>query len=444
MKTVIRPEEEMKKSPVDWLQEIPVGWTSCKMKSQFSYGKGLNITKADLVEKGISVISYGQIHAKNNPGTTLLDEFLRCVRPDNPAVTDKSKLAYGDIVFADTSEDIDGIGNAVLMDRREAVYAGYHTVIAHPKTSQLSKYLSYLFRTDAWRDQLRSQAAGIKVYSITRRILDPVTIIVPTDKCEMDSIVSYLDSRISKIDDIISEAQKSIKEYKELKQAVITEAVTKGLDKNVPMKDSGLKYLKEIPEHWKVFRIANLYTEYQETGRTDLPILMVSINSGISDKEVGDEDRVRKVIRSDDKSVYKVVHPNYLVYNMMRAWQGAFGASKVDGLVSPAYVVAKPKIDINSHYMEALLRTPNLTEVIRGRSYGVADFRLRLYWPYFKDIYVCVPPVEEQNAIMENIEQLTEKADALIAEKQSLIDDLEAYKKSLIYEVVTGKRKVVS
>ena len=106
--------------------------------------------------------------------------------------------------------------------------------------------------------------------------------------------------------------------------------------------------------------------------------------------------------------------------------------------------MAKPKIDINSHYMEALLRTPNLTEVIRGRSYGVADFRLRLYWPYFKDIYVCVPPVEEQNAIMENIEQLTEKADALIAEKQSLIDDLEAYKKSLIYEVVTGKRKVVS
>ena len=444
MRTVIRPQEEMKKSPVIWLDWLPAGWSFGKMKYMFSYSKGLNITKADLVDQGVAVISYGQIHAKSNPGTTLKSELLRYVSSENPTITEKSQLKYGDIVFADTSEDQDGIGNAVLMDRREKVFAGYHSIIARPKDPHFSKYLSYLFRTDAWRSQLRMQASGIKVYSITQRMLAPVTYIIPSNKDEMNAIVSYLDDKVSQIDFIIFKAQKSIEEYKNLKQAVITEAVTKGLDKNVSLKDSGIEALEQIPAHWKVQRLATVYEESHETDRPDLPILMVSINSGISDGEIGDEDRVRKVVRSEDKSLYKVVHPNYLSYNMMRAWQGAFGASKVDGLVSPAYVVAKPKVEIDSHYVEALLRTPNYTEVIRGNSYGVADFRLRLYWPYFKNIRICIPPIEEQHRIMAYIDSRTSQIDALISEKQSLIYDLQANKQSLIYEVVTGKRKVVS
>ena len=209
------------------------------------------------------------------------------------------------------------------------------------------------------------------------------------------------------------------------------------------MRDSGVEWLPRVPASWDVRRIASIYEESKETGRDDLPILLVSIHTGISDREIDDEERDRKVIRSEDKTVYKVVHKNYLAYNMMRAWQGGFGAAIVDGLVSPAYVVAKPKIEVNSSYVEHVLRTPNAIEHIRGLSYGVADFRLRLYWPYFKNIKIPLPPIEEQNKIVSYIQDQSNKMDALISEKQSLIEDLKAYKKSLIYEVVTGKRRVV-
>ena len=98
---------------------------------------------------------------------------------------------------------------------------------------------------------------------------------------------------------------------------------------------------------------------------------------------------------------------------------------------------------MNSSYIENVLRTPNAIEHIRGLSYGVADFRLRLYWPYFKTIRVPLPPIEEQNRIVAYIQNQKMKIDTLISEKQALIDDLQEYKKSLIYEVVTGKRRVV-
>ena len=253
-----------------------------------------------------------------------------------------------------------------------------------------------------------------------------------------------MDETCSKIDEIIAEAKASIDEYKELKQSVIFfEAVTKGLDKNVEEKECQMVSLQQIPKHWKECRMGTIYRESKEAGRTDLPILMISINTGISDGEVGDEERLRKVVRSEDKSVYKVVHKNDLAYNMMRAWQGGFGAAQVDGLVSPAYVVATPRTELDSRYIEALLRTPMFTEKIRGLSYGIADFRLRLYWNYFKDLKICLPPVDEQRKIADFIDEQNKMIEGLISEKQSLIADLEAYKKSLIYEVVTGKRRVV-
>ena len=314
-----------------------------------------------------------------------------------------------------------------------------------PRGQMNPRYYNWLFHTEQFADEFYKWGHGIVDDLWTTRWQEMKSILIVSPPLEeQQAIADYLDDRCSKLDEIITEAEKSIEEYKELKQAVIFEAVTKGLDKkNVKMKDSGVEWLTHIPASWDVRRIASVYEESKETGRDDLPILLVSIHTGISDREVDNDERDRKVIRSEDKTVYKVVHKNYLAYNMMRAWQGGFGAATVDGLVSPAYVVAKPKIEVNSSYVEHVLRTPNAIEHIRGLSYGVADFRLRLYWPYFKNIKVPLPPIEEQNKIVSYIQDQSNKMDALISEKQSLIEDLKAYKKSLIYEVVTGKRRVV-
>lgn len=265
---------------------------------------------------------------------------------------------------------------------------------------------------------------------------------VPLDR--QKQIALYLDRECSKIDVLISRTRDSISEYKKLKQAVITQAVTKGVRGERNLKDSGVEWLGTIPADWCVYRIANLYDERSESGLEELPILTVSINTGVSDYEIADEDKDRVFIRSEDRTKYKRVYPGDLTYNMMRAWQGAFGAVRVNGMVSPAYVVAKPKagVQLDSRYMEALLRTQEAIEEMHRYSRGIVDFRLRLYWPEFKNIRICLPDLEEQTEIADYIDEKAAALDKLIAQKEQFITELQNYKKTLIYEYVTGKKEV--
>lgn len=424
---VLNPTIGMKESGIEWVGQIPKDWTVVKNNRLFHISKTLvedawkttqllSLTKGGIIEKNINDGGGKQPESFSTYQFVQKDDIVLCLFDIDVSA-----------VFSDRSSVNGMISPAYRVMKCEKnilpVYAKWWFDAVN-----VGRY--YLIYTKSLRKSIDSEGFG-----------NILTAIPPLP--EQQVIADYLDDLCSKIDEIIAEATASIEEYRELKQAVIFEAVTKGLDKKVPMKDSGIEWMNEIPTHWKVHRIATIYEESKETGRADLPILLVSIHTGISDREIDDDERDRKVIRSEDKTVYKVVHPNYLAYNMMRAWQGGFGASSVDGLVSPAYVVAKPKAAVNSAYIESILRTPNAIEHIRGLSYGVADFRLRLYWPYFKSIRVPLPPQEEQDAIVDFIRDQSQKMDSLISEKQALIEDLQAYKKSLIYEVVTGKRRVV-
>lgn len=268
---------------------------------------------------------------------------------------------------------------------------------------------------------------------------------VPTIE-EQEKITQFLDNKCESLDKVLNKTKAAIAEYKKLKQAVITQVVTRGTRGERAMKDCNTEWIGSIPENWRTYRIANLYDERSESGRADLPILTVSINTGISDHEIPDDEKDRVFVRSEDRTKYKRVYPGDLAYNMMRAWQGAFGAVRVDGMVSPAYVVAKPKKDvqIDSRYMEALLRTSEATEEMHRYSRGIVDFRLRLYWPEFKNIRVCLPPIEEQREIADYIDKKSSEIDALISKKEEFLTELQNYKKSLIYEYVTGKKEVPS
>ena len=226
---------------------------------------------------------------------------------------------------------------------------------------------------------------------------------------------------------------------KEKRQAVISHAVTKGLNPAAPMKPSGIEWLGDVPAHWEVRRIANVFREVAEDGADDLPILSVSIHHGVSDKEIEDDDMDRKVTRSDDRSKYKQVKPDDLVYNMMRAWQGGFGTVTVPGMVSPAYVVARPRIPLVTAYIEHLLRTPQAIEQMRRHSRGVTDFRLRLYWDEFKNIRVPLPPQKEANGICEKIAAMDLEFNAMSGECETSISLLHERRTALISAAVTGQ-----
>lgn len=256
---------------------------------------------------------------------------------------------------------------------------------------------------------------------------------------EQTAIAAFLDREAAKIDGLVAEQRRLMELLKEKRQAVISHAVTKGLNPRAPMKPSGIEWLGDVPVHWEVTRIANVFREVAEAGTDELPILSVSIHHGVSDQEIDEEDMERKVTRSDDRSKYKRVAPSDLVYNMMRAWQGGFGTVTVAGMVSPAYVVARPKKPLETAYIEHLLRTPHAIEQMRRHSRGVTDFRLRLYWDEFKNITVLLPPQDEAEAICANIAEMDEIFRNMTAVSEQAIDLLQERRTALISAAVTGQ-----
>ena len=221
----LNPNVLMKDSGVDWIEKIPENWKVVPFKSVYSLGKGLSITKEDLVEKGIPVISYGQIHSKLNTGTSIIKELIRFV-PDTFLSTSAEALVQeGDIIFADTSEDLGGCGNCVYVDKRDTLFAGYHTIIARNQTKEHNNYFSYLFQTDYWRKQIRSVVNGVKLFSISQRTLSTTSIIIPP-VVEQRHIGRYLDEKCIEIDTLISIKQSKIEALKEYKKSIIYEYIT--------------------------------------------------------------------------------------------------------------------------------------------------------------------------------------------------------------------------
>jgi type I restriction enzyme S subunit len=256
---------------------------------------------------------------------------------------------------------------------------------------------------------------------------------------EQSAIAAFLDRETAKIDELIAKKRRFIELLEIKRRTIIEHAVTRGLSKAPRMKTIDVGWLNSVPAHWRIHRIANLFRDTAEPGNEELPILSVSIHAGISDEQIADEDMDRKVLRSEDKSKYIRVIPGDLVYNMMRAWQGGFGAAKVEGMVSPAYVVARPVVKVSTQFVEHLLRTPNAVEEMRRNSYGVADFRLRLYWDQFKNIRVALPPIAEAEDICKYIEGISLSVKRVTEVTLRTIGALQQLRASLITAAVTGQ-----
>lgn len=207
-----------------WINKIPEGWNLANIKSIFNFRKGLSITKENLIESGIKVISYGQIHSKINTGASLSNELYRYVS-DNYLNQINSLVEYGDFIFADTSEDLDGCGNSVFIDNNDKIFAGYHTIILHNNSNKKSKYFAYLFMTDEWRSQIRKNVFGVKLYSITQKVLKGTSILIPPPK-EQNEIVEFLDKQCTGLDEVINYRKQIIEKLEEYKRSLIYECVT--------------------------------------------------------------------------------------------------------------------------------------------------------------------------------------------------------------------------
>lgn len=156
-----------------------------------------------------------------------------------------------------------------------------------------------------------------------------------------------------------------------------------------------------MPIEWTVCNMGDIYSERKESGNPTLPILTVSIHSGVSDGELDEAELGKKVKRIEDKTKYLTARKGDLVFNMMRAWQGAVGVVRTDGLVSPAYIVANPNEKLYPAFMNEYMMLPSTINRLHKKSYGVTDFRLRLYWDSFVKVECCIPTLAEQDLIAE-------------------------------------------
>ena len=432
-----------KDSGVKWIGDVPAHWRITSFNRNFTYGKGLPITKADLLPEGIAVISYGQIHSKCNTGTSITDELVCRVSPSYLESNPQSLLRQNDFVFADTSEDIEGSGNCAFNDYREAIFAGYHTVIARPINLAMPKYYAYLFRSSQWRSSIQTLVNGVKVYSISKGILKRSFLLSPP-LAEQRAIVSYLDGKVGQIDTYIEKQTQQIELLKELKQAVIANAVTKGIanDNNhhTKLKQSGISWVGDIPEHWEVKRLGLFFTENKTINSCMQCTEAYKFNYGTLIRK--DEDIDPNELK-DTYNKYTILKPRDIVINGLNL-NYDFVSQRValatsTGIITSAYIVLSPRTRVHELFFYYLLKSMDGMKLFHGMGTGI---RLTLSFKDLKYQLLPIPPLPEQRAIVSYIEAQTAIIDKLINAYQQQVERIKEYKQRLISDAVTGKMNV--
>lgn len=432
---MIRPETEMKDAGIDWIGDIPNNWN---IKPLYACLDEINQKNNPIVTTNIlsltntdGVIPYSERGNQGNKSKENYEEY---------------KVVYPNTIVANSMNIL--IGSVGLSQYEGCVSPVYYVYAAKPQV--YIRYMNYLFQMEPFQKRLRQFANGILEIRLRVSSHDILhqKVAVP-DYDEQQAIADYLDETCSKIDEIIAEAKASIDEYKELKQSVIFEAVTKGLDKNVKMKDSENLAIGKIPKHWVKARVKNVAT------RITVGVVVTPANyfddagtvaflRGINVKEyVINSEPMMYITEETNKELSKtIVHTNDLV--IVR--DGAIGVTavipeKYDGANVVSMIIVSLGSEYNHDYLCYVLNSYvgkiqfNLTKIGSALSHTSVSS--------VSNIEIPKPSINEQIDIVNYLKEQHKKLDSLIAEKESLINDLEAYKKSLIYEVVTGKRRVV-
>lgn len=418
--------QKMKYSGVEWIGEIPEDWDIKRLKAVLcERNESNNPIKTDYI-----------LSLTNDRGVIPYDE-----KGDvgNKSKEDLSgyKLAYLNDIVLNSMNVI--IGSVALSKYYGCVSPVYYMLYPRNPMDDV-RYYNYIFQTKEFQSKLKGYGNGIMEIRMRIQMSKLNTVELPTpDATTQMRIADFLDDKCGKIDRYIEKQQKIIDKLKEYKQAVITEAVTKGLNLDVPMKDSGIEWIGMIPEHWKVMRIKNLLKERNERSEDGIeePLSMSQKLGLIPTKFM---DTIPNIASSFIGA--KLAYVNDLVFNKLKAHLGVFSVSHYDGLVSPDYAVYYSTGLANLKYLEYTFKTPQCICEFRKKSSGIADGLTRLYTSGLFSIYVPFPCIMEQNSIAKHLETRCSEIDSAISKQTSIIEKLTEYKKSLIYEAVTGKMEV--
>lgn len=416
---------EMKDSGIEWVGKIPNDWAIKPLYCFFSERKNKNILGK---EDNLLSLSYGKVIRKDiNTNEGLL--------PSN--YNGYNIVEAGDIVIRPTDLQNDQRSlRTGLVTERGIITSAY--IALKPLSNINSRFYHYLLHTYDTLKVFYNMGGGVR-QGLSYDEFAKLKIYSPSSS-EQQRIADFLDRECGKIDSIIADVEKQIELLKKYKRSVIFEAVTKGLEPSVQMKDSGIKWIGNIPCNWNVDKIKYHLRRNEKRNPGNQQVLSVYREYGVIPKDSRDDNHN---VTSEDVSKYKYVRPGSLVINKMKAWQGSLAVSDYEGIVSPAYFIFEfmGHAFINK-YLHYLLRGAYKDE-FRRISGGIREGQWDLSPDEFMNTLVTIPPVKEQEKIISYIDKKCAEIDGVIADKKEQLDILENYKKSIIYEYVTGKKEVM-
>ncbi len=419
---------KMKETGIPWLPEVSEDFTVGYVKQYFYVSKNLSndgepervlkLARAGIVEKDVTT-NEGQM-ATSYAGY--------------------NKVQVGDLLL--NPMDLYSGANCNVSELNGVISPAYSNLRAKKAGSIVPKFYDYYFKSQYWLMAMFAHGKGVSFdnrWTLNNDSLRSYEIPV-AHYAVQQCIVERIQSEERKVDTLIANVQAQIEKLKAYKQSFITEVVTKGLDPTVPMKDSGVEWIGEIPSIWSTIRVKQLLRERKERsveGKEE-PLSMSQKVGLVPTRML---DSIPNMASSFVGA--KLAYVNDLVFNKLKAHLGVFSVSKYDGLVSPDYAVYYSTGVADLKYLEYLFKTPQCILEFRKRSTGIAAGLTRLYTDGLFAIECPLPPKNEQQEIVAYLDEKWAQIDRFIAIKQAKIEKLEQYKRSLIYEYVTGKREVV-
>ncbi len=421
---------KMKDSGVEWIGEIPEEWNIASIKKYFKLFAGATPSS------GNNGYWDGDIRWITPADYKTKDKYVEAGRRNISQEGFDSCSTYlipkNSLIFSKRAP----IGSVAI--NTETLCTNQGCIACVPQDNVNVEYMYYLM--SILKEQFELFGSGTTFKEISAEAFGNFKLCFPTEE-EQILVVQYLNTKTKAIDKAISELHRVIEDYKKYRKAIIIKATTKGLNQNVQMKSTDSEWIGDIPAHWDYVRIGALFQTVDE--RNDDPdAQLLSLYTALGVKPRSElEERGNKAVTVQN---YKIVHKNDIIVNKLLAWMGAIGYSDYEGVTSPDYDVyrAKEGANVVRSFYNNYFRYTCFNGDCFKYGHGIMLMRWRTYPEEFLRIKIPNPPYDEQVEIAEYLDKKIPEIDKLISEKEELIKELESYKKSLIYEYVTGKKEV--
>ncbi len=418
---------EMKDSGVAWIGEIPEEWDLLRFKDHYKNIKEVAGEKSFEYDR-LALTLNGVIKRKKDDSDGLQPKEF-----DGYQILRKNDFIFKMI-------DLQNISTSrVGLSQYTGLVSPAYIRFTPRKKDSFNKFV-YYYLMSMYYNCVFNNLGGNGVRSALNAS-DMGRLMIPYPKIETQhQIATYLDQKCTQIDALITNQQKQIEKLKAYKQSLITETVTKGLNPDVPMKDSGVAWIGKIPEDFSVQNIRSLFTIKKDIIGHEPDTVLSITQSGIKIKDISENNGQM----ANSYASYQIVNIGDFAMNHMDLLTGGIGISQYNGVTSPDYRVFNLKDNkMNSRYFLYIFETYYRNKIFYAFGQGAANLgRWRLPAKNFYSIYIPVAPIEEQQAIVSYLDQKCTQIDNLIAIKQQKIEKLQQYKKSLIYEYVTGKKEI--